>query len=158
MIPNPPQRPSIRPDVSGCEHVVDTSVLDLEVPATEWNATLLRRRFGDWLGSDASDPRGEDLIFAVYEALANTVQHAYLSEPDKPGPMRLLAHRGTREVSVTITDHGRWQLAHHPGRGLRLIRALVTRVGIERGGIDTTDGTRVHLHTALPAQTQPPVT
>jgi hypothetical protein len=42
--------------------------LCLDVAATKWNATLVRRCLGDWLGVNAAHPLGRDLIFVVYGA------------------------------------------------------------------------------------------
>jgi anti-sigma regulatory factor (Ser/Thr protein kinase) len=125
--------------------------LVLDVVADEWNATLVRGRFRTWLGSDAASPHGQDLTFAVYEAVSNIVRHAYRDggvQSGRLGRMRLRAHRATDGITVTIADDGVWRAPQLPGRGLRLIRGLVTRARIERGGIDT-PGTKVHLYAAL---------
>ena len=123
-------------------------------PATAAEATLLRAAFGRWIRGRVGDPDlADDLILAVYEALANVVDHAY--PPDQPGPMTLHAHHTGDAITITIRDRGRWCTEgsppeHHRGRGLALIRGLVARVDVEHH----LAGTSVHLQ--HPHPTEPP--
>jgi serine/threonine-protein kinase RsbW len=95
----------------------------------------------------------DDLVLAVYEAVANTVDHAYRHAPE-PGAVRIVARRFNDAIHVTITDHGDWRDNHDTahtsrpfrGRGLPLIRALIPHVHLERGPA----GTAVHLRAPLP--------
>jgi serine/threonine-protein kinase RsbW len=86
--------------------------------------------------------RVQDLVLAVYEAMANVAVHAYAGEP---GLLDLRArHRGGR-ITVTVTDHGRRRPAPVPGmlhgRGLPLIRTLADEVSFSI----TPTGTTVEL-------------
>lgn len=128
--------------------------LDITGSATGYTAAWGRREFTAWLAVDL--PAGglfDDLVLAVYEALANTAEHAY-RDTDEPGPVRLLARRSRDAVQIVVTDHGTW----HPtpsdgapaesfrGRGLSLITMLVHDMHLDLGPA----GTLVHLRTPLP--------
>lgn len=84
-----------------------------------------------------------DLGLAVYEALANAAEHAY--EPGCPAPpLRLTARLDHDHVLVSISDEGRWCPPGDRGlrgRGLSLMRQLVSAVDVEPGA----QGTTVHL-------------
>jgi serine/threonine-protein kinase RsbW len=96
------------------------------VSATPPLLIQLRRQLTAWVGQ-AGLPAGRirDLVLAVYEALANVVEHAY---PGEPGALDLHAHRHDSRVTVTVTDRGYWRPAPVPGllrgRGLPLILTL----------------------------------
>lgn len=118
-----------------------------------------------WLGRHfrLGAERGNDLLLAVDEALANAAEFAYVDA----------ARRGTVDLSatyddaadtlaVTVNDRGRWrQQAPEPatmpprpqvrGRGIPLMRALADRVTIDR----SPQGTHVTLvWTGLSRQVQ----
>jgi Histidine kinase-like ATPase domain len=83
----------------------------------------------------------DDLVLAVYEALANVVEHAY--PPEHPQPMmRLQARVEDRHVLITISDHGRWRTPPrepgYRGRGLAMMRSLITELHLHRGPQGTT--------------------
>lgn len=90
-----------------------------------------------------------ELVFAISEALSNSVEHAYC-EP-RPGRVTLdlaVEHAGDRRtVRAVITDFGRWRKVRprrDRGNGLALIKTLV-------GGlrVDSDDaGTRVAMRSA----------
>ncbi|WP_410595638.1 ATP-binding protein [Amycolatopsis sp. lyj-23] len=98
----------------------------VEISATRPLLTQLRRQLIAWFGQ-AGLPAGriQDLVLAVYEALANVVEHAYLGAP---GTLDLHAHRHGSRVTVTVIDRGCWRPAAVPGllrgRGLPLIHTL----------------------------------
>ena len=114
--------------------------------ATRADASALRRSFRLWLARTADEDTVDDLTLAVYEALANVVDHAYATA-DSPGPMRLRAAvseppDGEDElvVTVTVSDDGAWRLAQDPGwrgRGISLMRSL-TRASVLSGPNGTT--------------------
>jgi hypothetical protein len=59
----------------------------------------------------------DDVTLAVYEALANAVEHAY--HPHHPNPvMHLQARIDHTQLLITVTDHGCWA----PSRRTRLPR------------------------------------
>lgn len=90
----------------------------------------------------------DDLTMAVYEALANVVEHAY--HPDHPNPvMRLTARRDQDQLLIIITDHGRWRPPPgepgYRGRGLAMMRTLTGDVQLH----PTAEGTTVRLRATL---------
>lgn len=100
-------------------------------PATSADASAIRRDFRDWLTPLADPDTVDDLVLAVYEALANVVDHAYASTRRR-GEMRLWAAvspplAGGRDLVVTVSDDGSWRRSQDPGwrgRGLPLMHTL----------------------------------
>ena len=126
----------------------DSEPLDLAAEATAGNARLLRVRLQHWLQrSGAPEAVLDDLGLAVYEALANAVEHAY--QPGHPHPvMRLQAQLQHDEVLIIVSDHGCWRSPGKPGyrgRGLAVMRRFVTEVDIR----PTANGTTVRLRAPL---------
>ena len=111
-----------------------TAVAPLELCslATTENAATLRRRFRHWVGGLTDTDTADDLALAVYEALANVVDHAYAERAD-PGLMTLWAAVSCplltgRDLVVTVVDEGCWRASDGPGwrgRGLPLMRELM---------------------------------
>jgi serine/threonine-protein kinase RsbW len=105
--------------------------LTLRGPATQADASAIRRGFRDWLAELADPDTVDDLTLAVYEALANVVDHAYASTLRR-GEMRLWAavsppRADGRDLVVTVSDDGSWRRAEAPGwrgRGLPLMHTL----------------------------------
>jgi serine/threonine-protein kinase RsbW len=108
-----------------------TGALTLSATATRAEASTIRRGFHEWLADLAEPDAVDDLTLAVYEALANVVDHAYAASLAR-GEMRLRAavsppRVGGRDLVVTISDDGTWRQAHDPGwrgRGLGLMHTL----------------------------------
>ncbi len=136
------------------------SQLDVTGPATGQTAARARRAFATWLAVDlAAGDLFDDLVLAVYEALANAADHAY--RRTVAGPVRLLARRTRRAVHIIVADHGTWRVDAAAGstagpgdvtvrgRGVPLIRLLVPDVHIERGAT----GTTVHMRYVVPSAT-----
>ena len=123
--------------------------------ATAQNIARVRREFATWLAVDlAPGDLLDDLILAVYEALANVSDHAYTDTPAGVGALQLTSHRAHELLRVTISDRGRWRpttKATFRNRGLPLIRQLMAQVHID----STASGTVVHLRTPLPAPAGP---
>lgn len=121
------------------------------VAADARSAARIRAEFGAWLNGHFSlcADRFSDLLLAVYEAIANAAEFAYVDA----------ARRGTVDVrasydadadalAVTVDDRGRWRQqgpAPHRqqmrGRGIPLMEALADEAVIDR----TPQGTRVTL-------------
>src|SRR3954465_4250212 len=82
--------------------------LDLVADADAEHARQLRIALQHWLQSAGVDASlRDDLTLAVYEALANVVEHAYPS--DHPHPvMRLRARMQHDDLLITVVDQGRW--------------------------------------------------
>ena len=130
-----------------------TAVTPLEAvtAATEGDAARVRRRFRAWVGELADPDTAADLTLAVYEALANVVDHAYrhTGADAAPGPMKLWAAVSAplpagRALVVTVSDEGVWRHPRDPGwrgRGLPLVQSL-TRASI----LVSTRGTTVQMH------------
>ena len=128
--------------------VIDRRRMDVTTPATPQDARELRVRFEHWLReNDAPVTVAEDLGLAVYEALANATEHAYV--PEHPAPtMRLLAWLDRDDVMIWVIDHGRWLHqgeSRYRSRGLALMRHLTTDVHVEPSAQGTTVHLRAHL-------------
>lgn len=132
----------------------DRPVVALERIATadRTNASALRRTFRTWLREWADPDTADDLALAVYEALANVVDHAY-STAEHPGEMRLWAAvspplYGGRELVVTVSDDGTWRRSTGcgwRGRGLPLMHTLA-RATVLSGSRGTTVQLRSRVH------------
>ncbi len=129
--------------------ITATKWFELAVEATAPNARQLRARFQQWLQTlSASATLVDDLTLAVYEALANVVEHAY--PPNHPDPrMRLHAQVDHQQLLITISDHGRWRTPPpqpgYRGRGLTMMRSLTTELHLHA----SLDGTTVQLRAPL---------
>ncbi|OLF08232.1 ATP-binding protein [Actinophytocola xanthii] len=120
----------------------DSREIHHRIPATPERLPELRRTLSRWAEDvGMPDEQREELTLATYEAMANSVEHAYLDTPD--GVLDLHAscdEAGT--VTVTVADYGTWK-PESPGdglrgRGLRLIRALTTDSAVTRDESGTT--------------------
>lgn len=104
----------------------------------------MRRQLASWAQRAGLDPDTTDAVtLSGYEALANTVEHAYREEGE--GPVEVRAARIGRMVTLTVTDHGRWRTPPRDrgtrGRGLTLIRKLGSRADVA----GTPHGTTVRM-------------
>lgn len=127
-----------------------TAVAPLEVTAeaTMANAAALRRRFRAWVNVLTDIDTADDLSLAVYEALANVVDHAYPGY-GPPGTMRLSSMASCpfgngRDLVVTVADEGAWRPCAEPGwrgRGLPLMRRLTESTSV----VTDAQGTTVQL-------------
>lgn len=146
----PPLAPAGARSDRDCDQLLDVRPpLDITGTADGHTAARARREFTIWLARDlAAGALLDDLVLAVYEALANAADHAYT--PTSAGLVRLLAHRSRDAVHITVSDRGTWReepaTESFRGRGLSLIRLLVRHVHIESGPT----GTTMHLSTPLP--------
>jgi serine/threonine-protein kinase RsbW len=129
-------------------------------PASPQLAARLRRQLIEWARNEGipSDTT-YDIGLACYEAMANTVVHAYPS--GTVGPLELHARLDPGAVVVTVADRGRWddaeagtdagaepdlsdeesgrRVEERPGgRGLDLIRQLSDDSEVVRGEYGTT--------------------
>ena len=103
--------------------------LHVRVPAVAGRLTGLRHALSEWAercGLDAQDR--EALTLASYEAMANSVEHAYAGRLQGVLDLRAERDHAERRVVVTVTDYGQWRPPpSNPGtrgRGLPLIRGL----------------------------------
>jgi anti-sigma regulatory factor (Ser/Thr protein kinase) len=79
----------------------------------------IRQRLATWArATGLSSAAVDDLVLASYEAVANSIEHAYRG---RVGDILLSAERKDDHVIVTVTDHGQWLAhstpGHHRGRG-----------------------------------------
>ncbi|MGY1742811.1 MULTISPECIES: SpoIIE family protein phosphatase [unclassified Blastococcus] len=97
----------------------------------------LRRTVDAWL--DGVDPAAEDrdaVELAVWEAVANAVDHAY--PPGSSGPVRVDATlRPDGVLECHVSDEGSWREpdpgATHRGRGLLMAQRLTDSLHVRRG-------------------------
>lgn len=98
----------------------------------------LRHSLTSWLDqAGVPDPPRADVVLATHEAVANAIQHA--GSPDTVDVEASFAQGG---VMVEIKDHGQWKPSSpgndERGRGLALMRALVSDVVIDTDNRGTT--------------------
>ena len=112
--------------------------LRLEYPAVPESAALVRCALKRWLherGIDAATV--DDVVLACSEAAANAIEHAY-----GPGDATfdVVAALVDGEVSISVTDYGRWRDPRPDveGRGLGFMEVLMDRVELQRGPGGTT--------------------
>jgi serine/threonine-protein kinase RsbW len=104
----------------------------------------VRRQLTSWARTAGLDRDTTDaVILSGYEALANTVEHAYRERGR--GPVEVRALRIDQTVTLTVTDHGRWRTPSERsgtrGHGLTLIRKLGNHLRITA----TPNGTTVRM-------------
>jgi len=126
--------------------------LHVRVPAVASRLTGLRHALAEWaeeVGLAAADR--EALTLASYEAMANTVEHAYADELEGVLDLRAVRDPAQGRVVVTVTDYGRWKpVPADPGtrgRGLPLIRGLTPAAAIT----PSPQGTTVSMSWPLPS-------
>jgi YD repeat-containing protein len=113
-------------------------------------AAHTRDEFERWLQSafDLDPYRTSDLVLAIYEALANTAEFAYLAAGQQ-GTMDVRASYDSFDalLSVTVSDRGLWRTSapapgdRSRGRGIALMKALADDASIQT----STGGTTVRL-------------
>lgn len=115
------------------------------------SAHQVRQHLTRWMAATlpTSNERRTDIELAVYEAVANAVEHAYCDLP-QPGTVLVAARyrHAKRSLHITVTDHGTWKPPNPTrsrGRGLALINALCQSPDITTGPT----GTTVSLHWRL---------
>ncbi|WP_043537485.1 ATP-binding SpoIIE family protein phosphatase [Saccharomonospora cyanea] len=119
--------------------------LDLEINAVPESLAEVRSELRRWLPSvGASEDDTADLLIAVGEAVANSIEHAY---GPQGGKVELRLEATDREVEIGISDTGTWRAPRgaHRGRGTQLMRQLCDEAIIDH---DQT-GTRVVLRKRL---------
>jgi anti-sigma regulatory factor (Ser/Thr protein kinase) len=107
--PSPPPVPAVNLSWVIEDVAVLRPSLMIDETATAQNIARVRREFATWLAVDlAPGNLLDDLILAVYEALANVSDHAYTDTPAGVGAPQLTAHRAHESLRITISDRGRW--------------------------------------------------
>jgi PAS domain S-box-containing protein len=126
--------------------------LVIETDATADRLHDIRQTVTGWLQAIGFiQERVADVVLAVDEACANSIEHAYRDA--EPGPLCVSAEIRTGALRVRIVDRGRWKVPSAVptirGRGLPLIKAVSTEA--EVAGTDS--GTTVDLSFSLPGAT-----
>lgn len=130
--------------------------LRLELPADARILPMTRRAMQEYL--EEAGVRGDDcsdLVLALDEACANAIRHAF---PGRQGRIAVVADVVDGEVVVRVADDGvGFDVSRPPpepgpydvsGRGLRIIRQLMTAVELESL---PAGGTRIVMRKALAA-------
>ncbi|MGE0026384.1 MAG: SpoIIE family protein phosphatase [Thermoleophilia bacterium] len=116
--------------------------LELTLPAAPDNLAAARAAVRTWLAAARIGADGvQDVVLAAGEALANAVEHG--SEGDGSQTVRVEMRLGRgREVEVLVADEGGWRTPSADpglrGQGIRIMRAVMDDVAIERGEAGTT--------------------
>ncbi|MGB3771381.1 MAG: ATP-binding protein [Rhodococcus sp. (in: high G+C Gram-positive bacteria)] len=135
------------PDVRGAgpPRSRDTARLSWsELSAQPRFITDTRVHFGRWLEQlELDSTKTYDIILAVYEAMANVVEHAYRSQgaTATPNVFDLNATLEDSRLEVAVVDHGTWSDAVPGplrGRGLPLIETLSDDVTVASAESGTT--------------------
>lgn len=114
-------------------------------PADADRASELRRELGDWLSSvGVGADRAYDVVLATYEAIANSVEHAYRDHTDRGTLDIRVSSAADGRIEVEVTDRGDWA-SHNAdpnrGRGVPLMRALADSAAVT----SDQNGTTVHM-------------
>jgi anti-sigma regulatory factor (Ser/Thr protein kinase) len=112
----------------------------------------VRHRLAAWLQAGAiPDATAADIVLAVNEAAANSIEHAYRGH--KPGKVRVEGENDGAQVRVRVVDKGSWKAAPSDpgvrGRGLLLIRAVSDWLEMDC----TPSGTTVSMSFRVPQAT-----
>jgi anti-sigma regulatory factor (Ser/Thr protein kinase) len=103
------------------------------------NAAPLRSAMRRWIGAHGIDrERAFAILVATGEAVANAMEHAYADQDS--GHVTLRATRTHDRITVEIEDSGTWKPAvsrDERGRGFSLMRALGSRLDVERSPMRT---------------------
>jgi len=122
----------------------------MDASADPQSAAQIRREFAEWLRRyfTFGATKANDVVLAVYEAMANAAEFAYATVA-RPGAMHVLADndRTSSSLIVTVTDEGAWLSADPTtrrgmrGRGIPLMHALADRATVH----SSQAGTKVYL-------------
>ncbi len=116
------------------------SRLVIETAATADQLRDVRHQLAAWLrAATIGEELVADMVLAVNEACANSIEHAYLGR--EPGIMRIEAEIGTTQVRLRIVDSGSWKMPRPDptrGRGLPLIKAVSEQVELDANQSGTT--------------------
>ena len=126
--------------------------LHFRVPAVPSRLAGLRHALAEWatrIGLPEEDT--EALVLASYEAMANSVEHAYHDQTQGLLDLKARLDGAQSRVVVTVTDYGQWKPPQLSGglrgRGLSLIQGLTNTSTIT----PTAGGTTVTMFWPLPA-------
>ena len=115
--------------------------LEMTLPARPDVLGGLRNTLGRWLcAAGASENELFDITLSASEAATNAIEHAYGA---REATFTVRCEHDGQQVTVTVSDSGRWRTArpHGGGRGLEIMRSLVDNVDVDSGE----DGTIVTI-------------
>jgi serine phosphatase RsbU (regulator of sigma subunit)/anti-sigma regulatory factor (Ser/Thr protein kinase) len=125
--------------------------MDVRVEGGESSLRHAREALRLWLtGAEVGEMDTHDIVLAAWEAIANATEHSLSATG-----FRLQAHLAEDTVRIVVEDNGTWMTpAARPdrGRGLQLMRSLMSSVEVEPGP----HGTRVTLEKRLPVEEPEP--
>jgi serine phosphatase RsbU (regulator of sigma subunit)/DNA-binding response OmpR family regulator/anti-sigma regulatory factor (Ser/Thr protein kinase) len=104
--------------------------LDIRLPAVPSSLAQMRQTVRRWLRTaDLDEEQGYEILTAVNEACANSIEHAY-GLRDGLFECELTLHDGV--LTAVVRDIGRWRSARgeHRGNGLKLMEALMGEVEV----------------------------
>ncbi|MDT7769821.1 MAG: hypothetical protein QOI30_2831 [Mycobacterium sp.] len=124
--------------------------LTIEQVVTADQLSDIRHQVAAWMRLAAvPDQQVADIVLAVNEACANSVEHGYRGR--KPGKVRVEGENDGALLHLRVTDSGSWKTASADpgvrGRGLLLIRAVTDWLEMEC----TSSGTTVDMSFRLSA-------
>jgi PAS domain S-box-containing protein len=124
--------------------------LAIEKVVTADQLTDIRHQLAAWMrAATIPDDRVADIVLAVNEACANSIEHGYRGR--KPGRVRVEGENDGARVHLRVIDSGSWKAAPADpgvrGRGLLLIRAVSDWLEMDC----TPTGTTVDMSFRLPA-------
>ena len=124
--------------------------LTIEKVVTADQLTDIRHQLAVWMrAATIPDDRVADIVLAVNEACANSIEHGYRGR--KPGRVRVEGENDGARVHLRVIDSGSWKPTPADpgvrGRGLLLIRAVSDWLEMEC----TPTGTTVDMSFRLPA-------
>jgi serine/threonine-protein kinase RsbW len=121
------------------------------LPADLVASARVRTRLGAWLTAHGWPmAQRDDVVLAVSEAVSNGVEHGYGVRPGVDGQAGVVEvdaevvprADGTRQVEVTVRDHGEWQphphLRAHRRHGIPIMKACVAEFAIDGTATGTT--------------------
>ncbi|MFI5495964.1 SpoIIE family protein phosphatase [Actinoplanes sp. NPDC051859] len=123
--------------------------LELDFPAEATRLAPVRSALRGWLRRCGVDTTtAQNVLVAAGEACANAIEHGHRHTPG--GRVRLRAAATAAHLHLTITDSGRWKAPQpaadpHRGRGLTLMRALMSEVTVTTGATGTVVGLQTRI-------------
>lgn len=105
-----------RPEDTPAHSPAHDTTLTFQLPAQWASASLARERIEHWLRMNHW-PSRHDIVFAVSEAVSNSVEHGYRITHDDIGHTGIIevygqiltSSEGCGQVEITVRDYGRWR-------------------------------------------------
>ena len=121
--------------------------MDIRLDSGDASLRHAREALRLWLiGAEIGDMDAHDIVLATWEAIANATEHSL-----PVTGFRLQAQLAEDAIRVVVEDNGTWvtpSARPDRGRGLQLMRSLMSSVEVEPGP----RGTRVTLEKRLPVE------